>query len=184
MQNDLLTLGKILAPHGVQGVLKLLSFTEPTENIFDYAPLYLADGRAVRLQSVGMGRHKGHNVWLARIFLASDAKTSPLNRQAIEPLIGQELYLPRANLPPPEDSDSFYHADLIQCQAVDESGQVIGIVTALHDFGAGTFLVVQRADQSETFIPFTRAAVPEINIKNRVIRVEWGDEEEESLGLS
>ena len=176
MQSDLLTLGKILAPHGVQGVLKLLSFTEPAENIFDYAPLYLADGRAVRLQAMGLGRHKGHAVWLARLFLAPDAKTPPLNRQAIEPLIGQELFIPRANLPPPEDSDSFYHADLIQCQAVDGTGKVIGTVTALHDFGAGTFLVVELADKSEKFIPFTHAAVPEINIKNRVIRVEWGDE--------
>ena len=178
MQSDLLTLGKILAPHGVQGVLKLLSFTDPAENIFAYAPLYLADGRGVRLQAMGMGRHKGHTVWLARIFMEMADKTPPLNRQAIEPLIGQELFIPRANLPSPDDSDSFYHADLIQCQVVGFSGQVIGKVTALHDFGAGTFLVVELADKTEKFIPFTHAAVPEINIKNRVIRVEWGDEDD------
>lgn len=186
LAKDLLALGKILAPHGVQGFCKLLSFTDPPENIFTYAPLFLADGRGVWVEKMGITRHKTHEVWLARIYPHSPAKplpeklvpvkSPPFDRQQMDGLIGLELFLPRASLPPPDDADDFYHADLIGCLAVAVTGEPMGKVTALHDYGAGTFLVVTAADGSEAFVPFTRAAVPDIDLAARRVTVDGGDE--------
>ena len=191
-------MAKILAPHGVQGWVKLASFTEQSDTIFGLAPLYLADGRVLSLQLMGQGRHKTHNVWLVRLYLENPSaakpgqnpgqnpgqksgqkpgqnpgqkSSPPLNRQQIDELIGCEIFVARDALPPPDDEDDFYHADLIGCAVMDGQGGEIGTVTAIHDFGAGTMLVVQSNDGIEEFFPFTRESVPKVDIAARLVVV-------------
>jgi 16S rRNA processing protein RimM len=74
------------------------------------------------------------------------------------------LYVPRERLPDPEP-DEFYHADLIGLEAEDPSGRAIGIVVAVHNFGAGDILEIAPAEGGETaMVPFSVAAVPRIDI--------------------
>ena len=48
---------------------------------------------------------------------------------------------------------------------VDASGAALGSVVALHNFGAGDIIEVRRADSRDTvMLPFTQAAVPEIDV--------------------
>jgi len=75
------------------------------------------------------------------------------------------LYLPRSALPPTEE-DEYYHADLIGLEAVLGDGTPVGHVRAVHDFGAGDTLELARSGAPPVMVPFTRAAVPIVEIAN------------------
>ena len=85
------------------------------------------------------------------------------HRDAAEALKGLRLYVPRERLPAPEQ-DEFYHADLIGLSVADSAGQAAGTVNALHDFGAGDLIEIRRPSGRLVLLPFTRSAVPAIDL--------------------
>jgi len=85
------------------------------------------------------------------------------NEDAAEALRGLRLYLPRAALPP-AGTEEFYHADLIGLGAVPGDGTAIGRVRAVHDFGAGDTLEIERPAAPPLMVPFTRAVVPVVDL--------------------
>ena len=145
--------GVVTGPHGVQGAVRIKSFTEAPEDVARYGPL--ADETGVRrfeLRLVGAGK----GVVIARLSGVAD-------RNQAEALRGLRLYLPRSALPQP-DAEEFYHADLIGLEAVLGDGTPIGRVRAIHDFGAGDTLELARPDAPPVMVPFTRAVVPQVEL--------------------
>ena len=139
--------GEIGRPHGVRGLVKLRSFTADPAAIGAYGPLTDATGeRRFSLELLGDG--------LARVEGVAD-------RDAAARLTGTRLYVERDRLPPPGEEE-FYLADLIGLQAATEAGEALGRVRDVADHGAGTFLVLEGPP--ERMVPFTRAAVPVVDI--------------------
>ena len=64
---------------------------------------------------------------------------------------------------PPPGEDEFYLADLVGLHAQDREGRPLGRVTQVHDYGAGASLELDGAG-SPLIVPFTRAAVPEVDL--------------------
>ena len=146
-------LGVVTGPHGVQGAVRIKSFTEAPEDVARYGPLGDESGaRHFELRLIGTGK----GVVLARLSGVDD-------RNQAEALRGQRLYLPRAALPQP-DAEEYYHADLIGLEAVLGDGTPVGRVRAIHDFGAGDTLELERAGAPPVMVPFTRAVVPRIEL--------------------
>ena len=85
------------------------------------------------------------------------------DRDAAEALRGTRFYVPRSALPEPDDG-AFYHADLIGLAVVTVSGETLGRVTAMHDFGAGDLIEYVSADGVSRMLPFTEATVPEVDL--------------------
>jgi 16S rRNA processing protein RimM len=144
--------GEIGRPHGGRGLVKLPSYTTDPAAIATYGPLTDATGaRRIALTLVAEG--------LARIEGVAD-------RDAAAKLTGTKLYVERDRLPPPEEEE-FYLADLIGLPVATEAGDALGTVVAVEDHGGGTFLVVAGADaarRQEIMLPFTRAAVPVVDL--------------------
>jgi 16S rRNA processing protein RimM len=145
-------LGVVTGPHGVGGAVRIKSFTARPEDIGRYGPLVDETGRVVRLRCIGAGK----GVLIARLEGVED-------RNRAEALRGRRLYLPRAALPPAA-ADEFYHADLIGLAAVLGDGTAIGRVRAVHDFGAGDTLEIERSPAPPAMVPFTRAIVPIVDL--------------------
>ena len=145
----------VAAAHGVRGLVRLKPFTEVPEDCTAYGPLTNADGsRVFKFEKLGM--HKGQV--LVRLDGVAD-------RTAAEAMRGTRLYVPRDALPAAEDEDEFYHADLIGLSAVLADGTEIGRVKAVFDFGAGDSLELSHtATGKPLLVPFTREAVPEIDL--------------------
>jgi 16S rRNA processing protein RimM len=142
------------AAHGVRGEVKLWSFTADPAAVAGYGPFETADGRVVEIEALRPAKE----FFVARLKGVAD-------RDAAERLRNAELFVPRERLPAPEDGDEFYHADLIGLAVVDASGAALGSVVALHNFGAGDIIEVRRAESRGTvMLPFTQAAVPEIDV--------------------
>lgn len=158
-----LCLGVIAGAHGLQGAVRVKTFTAAPEAIAGYGPLEdAAGGRrfALRLSRVEKGAA------LVQIDGIED-------RDAAEALRGVELFLDRGALPPAEDEEEFYHADLVGLAAVDTDGARLGTVRALHDFGAGDLIEVlpDEGGQPRVF-PFTREAVPKIDLAAGAVTID------------
>ena len=142
----------IASPHGVKGWVRVKSFTAEPDGLARYAPLEDEEGRRVALEVVGAAK----GVLLARIAGVGD-------RDAAERLKGMRLYLPRAALPQPDD-DEYYHADLLGLAAELGDGTPLGKVRAVHDYGAGDTIEIERPSGAPLVVPFTRAVVPVVDL--------------------
>ena len=147
-------LAAIAGVHGVRGLVRLKTFTERPEDVVAYGEL--SDERGERQFRLTLkGANKG--LLLAAIEGVTD-------RSAAEALKGLRLYVAREALPPNEDPEEFYHADLIGLAVVDRSGKTLGTVRAVEDFGAGSVLEIEQ-DGGSFMLPFTLAAVPEVDLE-------------------
>ncbi len=157
---DLVLVGVITAPHGVRGLVKVKSFTEEPSDLVAYGALSDQAGlRTFRLEIVGEAKGQ----LIVRIDGIAD-------RNAVEDLKGQKLFVPRAALPDPEE-DEFYHADLIGLRTVLLDGSGHGRIKAVHDFGAGDLLEVALESGGMTYLPFTREVAPAVDLKAGTVTV-------------
>ena len=148
-------LGAIAGAHGVRGLVKIKSFTQDPASLTAYGPLADESGRR-RFEIVVTGQAKG--LLVARIAGVED-------RDAAQGLRGVRLYVARAALPEPEDAEEFYQADLIGLAAEDPRGRPLGRVAAVENYGAGDFLEIARAKGAPLLVPFTKAAVPLVDLE-------------------
>ena len=150
-----LLMGRIGAAHGIKGEVRIQSYTADPLALTDYGPLSTnRPGLSIEIETA----RTTTNVLVARIKGVRD-------RSAAEKLNGIELFIDRDLLPPIEDEDDYYHADLVGLSARLEDGSVLGEVIAVPNFGADDLLEIRKADSGETwFIPFTKLAVPEVHI--------------------
>ncbi len=153
--------GVITGAKGVKGRVRIKSFTEDPAKVAAYGPVSdEAGGRRMKL----MVEEVSKATVTARIAGIGD-------RTAAEALKGCRLYVDRDRLPPPQE-DEFYYCDLIGLAAVLPDGETLGPVCAVHNFGAGDVLEIERdGDKGTVMVPFTRQVVPVIDFKARVIRI-------------
>jgi 16S rRNA processing protein RimM len=150
--DDLVCLGALAGAFGVKGEVRLKSFCAEPAAIADYAPLLTEDGRSFTLT-------------LARPLKGAFAArlSGVATREQAEALKGTRLYAPRDRLPVLPD-DEYYHADLIGLTVLDTGGATLGTVRAVLDHGAGDILEITRPGKPELLLPFTRAAVPTVDL--------------------
>jgi 16S rRNA processing protein RimM len=147
--------GRISAAQGLRGEVRIASFTEIPEHIAAYGPLTDRTGRGVTIEALRV--IKG-SVLAARLAGVAD-------RSAAEALKGVELYVEKSRLPAADD-DEWYYDDLVGLRADGADGSALGKVVAVQNYGAGDLLEIRLADGGRTvLVPFTQAAVPEIDAK-------------------
>lgn len=140
----LICLGKIAAPHGVKGLVKILAYGEDPALI-----------KNVREHTITLKNRMGKYI-LAEIEGCD-------SREAAEALKGTELCINKSDLPDIDEEDTYYYADLIGMACADESGEETGIVKAVHNFGAGDMLEIQPSTGGHTFLlPFTNETILEV----------------------
>jgi 16S rRNA processing protein RimM len=151
--------GEIVGAQGIGGQLRVRSFTQDPADLVAYGPLTaeppLLEQAGGPLKLV-LDRVAKGGVVILRTPGVKD-------RTAAERLKGTKLYLDRSQLPAPEP-DEFYHADLIGLAVELRTGERLGVVTAVQDYGAGPILEVGHG-RGSTLLPFTRAVVPEVDLK-------------------
>lgn len=150
--NKPIILGRITGPQGIKGEVKLQSFTANPLDIASYGPLDASNGLRLTIKSVKPYK----NTLLARIDGVDD-------RNGAEALRGVELMIDRDRLPEAGE-DEIYHADLIGLSAHDTTGNLLGTVVAVLDFGAGELLELKPAEGKTVLVPFNVDTVPDIDL--------------------
>ncbi|MBV8800685.1 MAG: ribosome maturation factor RimM [Alphaproteobacteria bacterium] len=171
MPGDVL-LGVVIGAQGLKGEVKVKPFTSMPDAVAAYGPLHAKDGRSFSIRS--LRESKG---------VAIVGFEGIVTREAAESLKGVELYVARSALPP-ADPHEFYHADLIGLRAEDTEGRTIGKVIAIHNFGAGDVIEIEREDGGGTvMMPFTREIVPTVDVaQGRIVVAAPEEVEAESRG--
>ena len=141
------TLAVITGAHGVTGEVRLKLFTG------DLGAYKAFNGGSLTLKSLRNG--------IARFAEVPD-------RNAAERLRGTELTVPRSALPPLEEGE-YYHADILGLACVSTTGEPLGHVVAIDDFGAGDVIEVERPDKKRFMVPMRAEAVPEWDAERLVV---------------
>ncbi|MCL2468813.1 MAG: ribosome maturation factor RimM [Alphaproteobacteria bacterium] len=169
-------IGRFSGAYGVKGLGRLQSFTQEPASIFHYSPLTDEAGeRIFTLTNEGQG--DGFFVVAVKGFST---------REEVESLNGIRLYIARANLPEPEDENTYYFADLIGLDVRTPKGLSIGIIENVYDFGAGTILEIKPEQGAGFMLPFKDAYVPEVDLEQRFVTIiiprGWLAEEKQPVG--
>jgi 16S rRNA processing protein RimM len=159
LENPIL-LGVIGGAHGIKGEVRIKSFTEDPTDIKAYGPLFDAKGNKFTVRTARVQK----NVVVATIAEVTD-------RNAAERLNGTELFVDRSVLPE-DDEDAFFQADMVGMAVETLAGEPVGTVIAFHDFGAGEVVEIKPERGASVMIPFSEAAVPEIDIERGIMLVE------------
>ena len=150
-----ITLAVITGAHGVTGEVRLKLFGEGVAALKRFRAFN--DSRL----TLGKLREDGKGGAIARFAEVTD-------RNAAEALCGTELTVARDDLPALAEGE-YYHADLIGLAAVSDTGQALGRVVAVENFGAGDILEIERPDGKRFMVPMHAEAVLEWDEERAVI---------------
>ena len=134
-------LAAVAGAHGVKGEVRLKLFSDSAASLALHASVYV--GGVERLLT---GVRDSGKTAIARLEGIND-------RSSAEALRGSLIEVDRSALPQ-LDEDEYYHSDLLGLPCVDRSGQAIGIVVAVQNFGAGDLLEVELPGGRKSLIPF------------------------------
>lgn len=149
------TLAAITGAHGVTGEVRLKLFGEGVEQLRRFRAFNDSALTLAKLKGDGKGGA------IARFAEVTD-------RTQAEALRGTALSVPRADLPPLAEGE-YYHADLIGLPAVSTTGEALGTVIAVDNFGAGDVLEIERENGKRFMVPMRAEAVPEWDGERLVI---------------
>jgi|GEM_PF-547726 len=154
-------LGVIMGAHGIQGEVKLKSFTQDPKQIGAYGPLFL-DNHEDKLALLKLRSPKvisRETIFVARFKEVEDRETAQL-------LTGQKLYVLKDKLPELAEPDAFYFEDLIGLKILSTTQKEVGHILAVFDFGAGEILELELEGYKESvMVPFLKEWVAEINVE-------------------
>ena len=134
-------LAAVAGAHGLGGEVRLKLFAENLDSLKAHKALFAGE-RALTLKSV----KPGGNGAIARFAEIGD-------RGAAEALRGILISVSRDALPPLGEGE-YYHADLLGLPCVSATGETLGTVVGVENFGAGDLLEIERPDGKRALIAF------------------------------
>ena len=137
-----LTVGTILAPHGVRGEFKVRLQTDDPEHLLTIKRIYLGDEAAPRTV-LGARLHAG------TALLRLQGISSP---ETVERFRGAPLRIRGADARPLGANEYFLY-QVIGLEAFDEAGNRLGEVTDLIETGANDVLVITPAEGADILLP-------------------------------
>lgn len=160
-------MGRIAAPYGVKGWLKILPSTADHETLLDHPAWWLRrrDGRGGwRKVSLETGRAHGNTLIVQLQELD--------NREVAATYAGGEVGVARATLPQAA-ADEVYVADLVGMDVVNRQGEALGRVVAVQEFGAHPVLRIDDDAGASRLVPFVEAYIDAVDASARRISVDW-----------
>jgi len=176
--NNMVVMGRIVAPYGVFGWLKIVPDTEAFDGLFDYDNWWLGKGDDWREMVVETA--KVHNDVIVVKLKGID------DRDAALACKGKQIAVPRSQLPEAEENE-YYWSDLIGVRVKNLQEIDFGLIVDVFETGANDVLVLKpdlveavaatqdtlKEKQQERLLPFTAAVVLEVDIKAKTMLVDW-----------
>jgi 16S rRNA processing protein RimM len=158
-------MGRIVAPYGVKGWLKVVPSTAEHETLLSHEEWWLRPRGEGRWQRCTLVEGRAHGSTLvARVAELAD-------REAAAVYSGGDVGVARSALPAAGEGE-VYWADLVGLAVMNRQGEELGTVAAVQDFGAHPIMVVTHG-QGERLIPFVEAYVDAVDLAGRRIEVDW-----------
>jgi 16S rRNA processing protein RimM len=161
----MVVMGRVSAPYGVKGWVKVHSYTEAADSLLDFPVWWLGDGKAWRESRVVEAALHGGSI-VARLGESGD-------RNAAQALQGLQIAVPRSSLPQAEQGE-YYWLDLVGLRVIGQAGAELGVVESVIETGANDVLEVKG--EAKHLIPFVSDYIVDVDLKNGLIRADWGSD--------
>ena len=156
-------LGKIVAPHGIKGLVKIFPYGEDPNLIETLDQVFTAKDTNKTI-SITLKNPMGK-------YILSSIEGCE-TRESAETLKGTELWIARSALPHIDNEDEFYIEDLIGLTVFDEKKQTIGTILTIQNYGAGDLLEIKPNSGEPYFVPFDDDYVRDINLNKKYLTIE------------
>jgi len=160
-QTEWATIGKIVAPFGLRGEVKVLSLSDIPDRFVKLTVAYLSpDCTCYPIESVRP--YKGDMV-IMKFGGIDDAN-------AAERLRNRDLYIPLeklAKLPP----DSYYQHDIIGLPVSTLDGTALGTITDIMVTGSNDVYIVKAPDGRQILLPAIKEVVKQVDLIRRVMYI-------------
>ncbi|MFQ5347592.1 MAG: ribosome maturation factor RimM [Rhodothalassiaceae bacterium] len=149
----------ITGAQGLKGAVRVMPFTEEPQALERFAALHIGEAGPTVTLRLERPLRRG---WAARL-------SGVATREEAEAVKGRQLFVPRSALDPMLPEDSYYRVDLLGLVVRDPSGQTLGRIRDVPDYGAGSLLEISL-DEPVTglgrtvLIPFDREYVTKVEI--------------------
>lgn len=160
----MVVMGRVVGAQGLQGWLKVQTFTEHLDSLLDYKSWQLGNDKHPWREYKVLECNLHTKVLVAKLEGVAD-------RTAAEKFKGLLIAIPRSKLPQ-QAEDEYYWSDLIGMQVINQGNETLGIVETLLETGANDVLCV-RNEQGEILIPFLNAVIQQVSLEEKIIRVDW-----------
>ena len=158
---DLLLMGKVVRPHGIEGALRIKSYAQSEESFLNAGTVFLrsSPGETREYAVASVRPHK--NILLIKLEGLNTLEEAETYR-------GAAILIKRDSLPREGDGEYFWH-ELIGLEVYLSGGDYVGILKHILPTGSNDIYVVQEG-RSEVLIPAIHEVVKEIDlINNRMI---------------
>lgn len=162
MSERFIVVGKIGAPQGIRGEVKITSFTEQAEDIFDYSPWFARKkNQWIEVVTENTARQ---GKYLVVKLVGCD------NRDAAQQWTNCDIAIKREQLPELSEGQ-YYWSDLEGLEVQSVAGAVFGKIDEVMETGANPVLVV--AGEQRVLIPYLPHVVKEVNLAANKMIVDW-----------
>jgi 16S rRNA processing protein RimM len=169
---QLVVAGKITSVYGIKGWVKVYSWTQPRENIFDYTPWYLDTGQGLKEIEIDDFRPQGQGL-VAHIKGVDD-------RDQAREYCQLEVRVDRGEFPELHSGEFYWHQlrGLKVYGGLAEKRQLLGEVGDMMETGANDVLVVKptsdSVDKRERLVPFVASQFnTEVDLDKGTITLDW-----------
>ena len=166
MKNDKnVFVGKISSPHGIKGWVKVISYTDPLENILSYKEWFLPFEEGNKSFSIEDSRIQGKKI-IAKLDGIED-------RDSAEDLKNKEILVSRLEFPKLE-KNTFYWNDLVDLSVMDQKGKQLGKVDSLFETGSNDVLVIVNENKERFLVPVIMdEVIKKVDLAKEFISIEW-----------
>ena len=160
MRSEKVTIGKIVSPHGVKGLFKVLVYSENEDSFFSHKSYFKVKNKKI---DIIKKFNKGN-------FIVCESATIQSREQVTE-IINEDIVISATDLKKNyNNKNEFFYRDLIGCKVINFNSEDIGNVKAIHNFGAGDLLELDS--KFPYMIRFELIKKENINLKKSIIKVD------------
>lgn len=157
-------MGRCGSAYGIQGWLKVISFTDPSDNLLNYKTWLVEHDKLWQAITVQDG--KRHGEFLAVKLVGCD------DRDQARTYTNDLIAVPRTELPALK-KDEYYWADLVGLRVINHHGIELGKIDRLIATGANDVMVVMDDAKHQCWLPYTTNVVKSIDLDKKEMYVEW-----------
>ena len=155
---DRIKLGKITAPVGVRGEVRVYAYTDELTRFSAIKELWVENTPA-KIENVRYQK----NMVVLKLDICPD-------RNEAEHLRNKELYLDRDKLwDVPEDT--YFVRDILGSSCIDESGRDLGVLADIIQNPAQDIYVVKDSVGAEHLVPAVKEFIKEVDTDNKLITI-------------
>jgi len=161
--NQLVICGRIGAPYGLRGWVKVTTFTEAPDTLLAYRTWMIGKDNAWQEMTLldGTLMNQSLRVHFAGIDDCNQARM----------LTGKDVAVPRSALPEPQ-ANEVYWVDLPGLQVINQ-GTPMGVVQDIFATGANDVLVIETSEGQEVLVPYIAGVIEKVALDEGVIYIAW-----------